>query len=289
MSLINDPRTSSSDGQSTGKKYWRSLNQLADTPEFREWVHHEFPANATEMLDGNSRRTVLKLMAASFGLAGLAACRRPVEHICFPIPPAPKPITICRASRSTYATVDVDGRACDGLAGRDARRAAYEDRRQSGSSAQSGRGYGDPAGHRFWACTIRTVPRRFCRAAKNRHGRRFEGAVQKLSLGDGAGLRFLSEIRVVAVAGVAARGCAEEVSEGEVGGVRGDFARQRTRGHAAWRSASRCIAHPHFDKAKVDGGAGSRFPGTGCAGAVLHDEAVFEAPQGRSRKKISTR
>ena len=44
----------------TGKKYWRSLNELADTPEFREWVHHEFPANATEMLDGNSRRTVLK-------------------------------------------------------------------------------------------------------------------------------------------------------------------------------------------------------------------------------------
>ena len=44
-------------------------------------MHHEFPANATEMLDGNSRRTVLKLMAASFGLAGLAACSRPVEHI----------------------------------------------------------------------------------------------------------------------------------------------------------------------------------------------------------------
>ena len=29
----------------------------------------------------DSRRTVLKLMAASFGLAGLTACRRPVEHI----------------------------------------------------------------------------------------------------------------------------------------------------------------------------------------------------------------
>ena len=65
----------------TGTKYWRSLNQLADTPEFREWVDSEFPANATEMLDGNSRRTVLKMMAASFGLAGLTACRRPVEHI----------------------------------------------------------------------------------------------------------------------------------------------------------------------------------------------------------------
>ena len=42
----------------TGKKYWRSLNQLADTKEFHEWVHHEFPANATEMLDGNSRQNL---------------------------------------------------------------------------------------------------------------------------------------------------------------------------------------------------------------------------------------
>ena len=65
----------------TGKKYWRSLDQLADKPEFREWVHREFPEGASEMLDGASRRNVLKLMAASFGLAGLTACRRPAEHI----------------------------------------------------------------------------------------------------------------------------------------------------------------------------------------------------------------
>jgi len=32
-------------------------------------------------VDGASRRTLLKLMAASFGLAGLTACRRPVENI----------------------------------------------------------------------------------------------------------------------------------------------------------------------------------------------------------------
>ncbi len=67
--------------ETTGPKYWRSLDQLADTPEFREWVENEFPAQADVMLDGASRRNVLKVMAASFGLAGLAACRRPVEHI----------------------------------------------------------------------------------------------------------------------------------------------------------------------------------------------------------------
>ena len=58
----------------TGKKYWRSLNQLADTAEFREWVHREFPANATEMLEGGSRRTVLKgLVATTVGVTTGAA------------------------------------------------------------------------------------------------------------------------------------------------------------------------------------------------------------------------
>src|SRR5580658_7868808 len=75
MSLINISGRVSG----TGPQYWRSLNQLADTPEFRQWVEREFPAGATEMLDGQSRRNVLKLMAASFGLAGLTACR-PVQH-----------------------------------------------------------------------------------------------------------------------------------------------------------------------------------------------------------------
>jgi MoCo/4Fe-4S cofactor protein with predicted Tat translocation signal len=65
----------------TGKKYWRSLDQLAQTPAFMEWLHREFPSSAEEVIDGASRRNVLKLMAASFGLAGLTACRRPVEHI----------------------------------------------------------------------------------------------------------------------------------------------------------------------------------------------------------------
>jgi molybdopterin-containing oxidoreductase family iron-sulfur binding subunit len=69
----------------TGPKYWRSLDELANTPQFREWLKKEFPESVTELeMDGSSRRTVLKLMAASFGLAGLTACSRPVEHI-FPI------------------------------------------------------------------------------------------------------------------------------------------------------------------------------------------------------------
>ena len=35
----------------TGRRYWRSLDELADTPEFKEWLHREFPQGASE-LDG---------------------------------------------------------------------------------------------------------------------------------------------------------------------------------------------------------------------------------------------
>ncbi|HYP12454.1 MAG TPA: TAT-variant-translocated molybdopterin oxidoreductase, partial [Bryobacteraceae bacterium] len=65
----------------TGRKYWKSLDQYYQTPEFQSWLHREFPEAATEAVDEHSRRNILKLMAASFGLGGLTACRRPLEHI----------------------------------------------------------------------------------------------------------------------------------------------------------------------------------------------------------------
>ncbi|BDC48234.1 molybdopterin oxidoreductase [Bryobacterales bacterium F-183] len=64
-----------------GPKYWRSLGELYNKPEFRAWVDQEFAGGAAEAMDHGSRRTVLKVMAASFGLAGLTACRRPEEKI----------------------------------------------------------------------------------------------------------------------------------------------------------------------------------------------------------------
>jgi len=65
----------------TGKKFWRSLEELSNTPKFQKWVAQEFPEGAADVLDGKSRRNFLQLMAASMGLAGLTACRRPVEKI----------------------------------------------------------------------------------------------------------------------------------------------------------------------------------------------------------------
>jgi len=89
QSSILDPRSSIFDSQSSmlnprssGKEYWRSLEELADSEEFQEALHREFPENATEWNDPVGRRRFLKLMGASFALAGLTACtRQPTEYI----------------------------------------------------------------------------------------------------------------------------------------------------------------------------------------------------------------
>src|SRR5436853_7131224 len=68
----------------TGKRYWRSLSELSDTPEFREWLEREFPTGAAELNGVEwSRRSFLKLMGASMALAGfgLNGCRRPEAHL----------------------------------------------------------------------------------------------------------------------------------------------------------------------------------------------------------------
>ena len=66
----------------TGRDYWRSLEELADTEEFRELLHREFPRQASEWDDQVGRRGFLKLMGASLALAGLGACTtQPLEKI----------------------------------------------------------------------------------------------------------------------------------------------------------------------------------------------------------------
>ena len=64
-----------------GKTYWRSLDELADAPEFQQFVQREFPAYAEDMLKPTSRRNFLKIMGASIALAGMTACRWPREEI----------------------------------------------------------------------------------------------------------------------------------------------------------------------------------------------------------------
>jgi molybdopterin-containing oxidoreductase family iron-sulfur binding subunit len=69
----------------TGRKYYRGLDDLADTASFREWLERELPDGASRLLD-SSRRTFLKIMGASVALAGAATlpgCRRP-DHKIYP-------------------------------------------------------------------------------------------------------------------------------------------------------------------------------------------------------------
>jgi len=61
----------------SGRDYWRSLDQLASTPEFQDLLEREFPRQAvgwSEDEDGVSgRRNFLNLMGASLALGGLTA------------------------------------------------------------------------------------------------------------------------------------------------------------------------------------------------------------------------
>jgi MoCo/4Fe-4S cofactor protein with predicted Tat translocation signal len=57
-----------------GKQYWRSLEELADSPAFQEFVAREYPQQAEEWHDPIERRTFIKLMGASLALAGLSGC-----------------------------------------------------------------------------------------------------------------------------------------------------------------------------------------------------------------------
>ena len=65
-----------------GQDYWRSLNELADTDEFRDYLHREFPEGASEWSDKLGRRKFLQVMGASLAFAGLTSCtRQPPEKI----------------------------------------------------------------------------------------------------------------------------------------------------------------------------------------------------------------
>jgi molybdopterin-containing oxidoreductase family iron-sulfur binding subunit len=76
-------------GTVNGMPVWRSIDELADTPEFREHLEKEFPHGALELQraveqGGENRRDFLKIMGGSLALAGIAAipgCRQPDHKI----------------------------------------------------------------------------------------------------------------------------------------------------------------------------------------------------------------
>ena len=96
-----------------GKLYWRSLEEMADTEEFREFVAREFPQAAEEWDDPVERRTFLKLMGASLALAGLSGCSyQPPEKI---VPYVIQPEEIVPGKALFFATAMQLGGVATGL------------------------------------------------------------------------------------------------------------------------------------------------------------------------------
>jgi MoCo/4Fe-4S cofactor protein with predicted Tat translocation signal len=80
----------------SGKRYWKHLDELADTPEFAELVREEFPrqAGGGEWVDAVSRRGFLKVMGASFALAGLAGCTKQPDEPIYPYVKQPEDLVL---------------------------------------------------------------------------------------------------------------------------------------------------------------------------------------------------
>jgi molybdopterin-containing oxidoreductase family iron-sulfur binding subunit len=66
-----------------GREYWKGLEQVAEAPEFEQFLHAEFPRIGALWERQIDRRTLLKLIGGSvaFAAAGLAGCSRPVGTI----------------------------------------------------------------------------------------------------------------------------------------------------------------------------------------------------------------
>jgi MoCo/4Fe-4S cofactor protein with predicted Tat translocation signal len=227
-------------------EYWRSLDQLAETPEFRQWVEREFPEDASAVLDGNSRRNMLKIMAASFGLAGLAACSRPEYRLA---PQARGREDYVPGQAYNYTSVFSLGGHASGLVvqtyeGRPSKIEGNPDHPTSLGAATalaqaSLLGVYDPDRSKM-----------VLEGGKDSTWEKFEAAVNGLSLGDGSGLRFLSgTVTSPTLDGQRAEALkkwprAKWVEYESV-------ARDNERAGAMMAFGQAVNVHPQFDKAKV--------------------------------------
>jgi molybdopterin-containing oxidoreductase family iron-sulfur binding subunit len=78
----------------SGKQFWRSVDELQNTPEFQAAVEKEFPSAAQEWVDPVSRRGFLKIMGASMALAGLAGCTKQPDEPIYPYVKAPEDLIL---------------------------------------------------------------------------------------------------------------------------------------------------------------------------------------------------
>jgi molybdopterin-containing oxidoreductase family iron-sulfur binding subunit len=77
-----------------GRRFWKNLDELAETPGFYDMLQREFPRQASEWVDAVSRRGFLKVMGASLALAGLAGCTKQPDEPIFPYVKAPEDLVL---------------------------------------------------------------------------------------------------------------------------------------------------------------------------------------------------
>lgn len=96
-----------------GKEYWRSIEEQADTPEFREFIAEEYPHEIEEWDNSLSRRNFVKVMGASLALAGLSGCViQPPEKI---VPYVTAPTGMLPGKPGFFATAMSLGGVATGL------------------------------------------------------------------------------------------------------------------------------------------------------------------------------
>jgi MoCo/4Fe-4S cofactor protein with predicted Tat translocation signal len=90
--------------------YWKSLAELEQSPEFREFAAREFASPLEhEPADSPGRRRFMQIMGASLSLAGLDACRWREDHI-LPLSRRPEG-TIPGSSRYFATALELNGNA----------------------------------------------------------------------------------------------------------------------------------------------------------------------------------
>jgi MoCo/4Fe-4S cofactor protein with predicted Tat translocation signal len=102
------PPSSNSSVRSSQRCQWSSLEELAGDPAFEAWIDAEYPAAAE--FAPTARREFLKLMGASFALAGLTGCEKSPFVAALPYVDQPQDVSV--GLPKYYATaVMLDGYA----------------------------------------------------------------------------------------------------------------------------------------------------------------------------------
>ena len=187
--------------QNEGRDYWRSLNELADTEAFRNYLHREFPEGASEWGDKVGRRKFLQVMGASLAFAGLTSCtRQPPEKI---VPYVRAPEQLIPGKTPVFRFGPVSRRIRARRVGRKPCGATDQDRGQPDPSGDPQRGRCD-----FWACgcdnasadtrSLRSGPHA---GARGKWAREHMGAVFRRACDRGGEIRFGSGCGIALVDG----------------------------------------------------------------------------------------